>query len=70
MKEFWLIKQIIEIEGKKLTYKQVENLIKEASRKLNKNNFKSYSTSLFSNHIVKGTGLTTITNLQSASVLS
>ena len=52
--------------------KQVENLIKnqEASRELNKDNsFKSYSLSLFSHHTVKETGPTTITNIQSASVL-
>ena len=44
--------------------------MKEASRKLNKDNsFKFYSLSLFSHHIVKETCPTTITTLQSASVL-
>ena len=44
--------------------------MKEASRKLNKDNsFKSQSPNIFSSHIVKETGPTTITNLQGASVL-
>ena len=57
--------------------------MKEKSRKNNKENFnkkqaenllkitplKSYSTNLFSNHTVKETGPTTMTNLQGASVL-
>ena len=30
-----------------LTYKQLENLIREASRKLNRNNFEFYPTNLF-----------------------
>ena len=39
-----------------MTYKQVENSIKEASRKLNRDVFsKSYSMKLFSIHTVKKT---------------
>ena len=44
--------------------------MKEASRKINKDNsFNSNSLSVFSNHIVKETGPTAITNLQSANVV-
>ena len=36
-----------------LINKQVENLIKETSRKLNRNGFEFYPTSLFHNHTMK-----------------
>ena len=41
--------------------------MKEASRKLNKHNFKI--TNLFGNHTVRGTSPTTMINLQGASIL-
>ena len=40
------------------------------SRKLNEDNFKLFSTSLFNNHTVKGIGLITMINLQGISILS
>ena len=43
--------------------------MKEASRKLNKDNLRFYSTSLFSNHTVKGIGTTTMINLHGTSIL-
>ena len=48
----------------------MENRVRKASRKLNKDNFKFFSTSLFNNHTVKGIGLITMINLQGTSILA
>ena len=53
-----------------LTNKWMENWVRKASRKLNKDNFKFFYTSLFNNHTVKGIGLITIINLQGTSILA
>ena len=62
------------MNGKLNKEKQVENLIKKtlikASSKLNKYNFKFFSTSLFNNHKVKGIGLITMINWQDTSILA
>ena len=41
----------------------------ETSRKINKDNLRFYSTSLFNNHTVKGTSPTAMINLQGTSIL-
>ena len=42
----------------------------KASRKINEDNFKFFSISLFNNHTVKGVGLITMINWQGTSILA